>query len=119
MKSKGKFLLVIMYFFLGITLVYSIHTTDVVPIGNDTYDLGNSTDMYRDLWISRNAYIGGTLEVRGVSEFYDNMSLFGSFNASENITVGEDINLNSSIRGIHSKTFIEYDENGALVIHIE
>jgi len=118
LKSKLKFLVVALYVLLSVTLVLSIHTKDVVPIGNATYDLGNSTDMYRDLWISRNAYIGGSLEVIGTSEFYDDMDLFGNFNASENITVGEDLLVNSSIRHLNSNSNLYYDENGTLVFYI-
>lgn len=40
---------------------------DLIPDTDDTYDLGSSADKWKDLYLSGNAVVGGTLAVTGAS----------------------------------------------------
>ncbi len=47
--------------------VFGSATESFIPISDATYDLGSSSKKFRDLYLSRNALVGGTLGVTGVT----------------------------------------------------
>lgn len=49
-----------------------------LPSADATYDLGSSSLQWRDLYLSRNAAIGGNLAVTGTSTFTGNVSIGGT-----------------------------------------
>jgi hypothetical protein len=53
-------------------------TTDLLPLQDNTYDIGSGSLRWRDLFLSRNGQIGGTLSVAGSATLGSTLSVAGS-----------------------------------------
>lgn len=81
--TKTKILTIIGCLLLSLVLVFAIQTIHVIPVQNATYDLGNSSYMYRDLWISREGHVT-SLIVKNITFVDDNACIY--WNGTDLIT---------------------------------
>lgn len=81
-------------------------TDHLIPAASATYDVGSSSKKWRDLYLSRNATIGGTLGVTGAATFSSTVTtgallVTGAITATTTITSSQNMisTLNVEARG--------------------
>jgi hypothetical protein len=62
-------------------------TTDLLPLQDNTYDIGSGSLRWRDLFLSRNGQIGGTLSVVGSATLGSTLSVAGSVTLNSTLDV--------------------------------
>jgi len=81
----------------GGTMTGTLTTLDLLPDGDGTRDLAATGTRYRDLWLGRNATIGGTLSVTGVTAFGSTLTVTGATSLSSTLGVTGATSLNSTL----------------------
>jgi hypothetical protein len=61
-----------------ITINGRLATTDLLPLQDNTYDIGSGSLRWRDLFLSRNGQIGGTLSVAGLTTIASDLRVNGN-----------------------------------------
>lgn len=71
----------------GGTMTGTLTTQQVTPSATATYDLGVTGTRFRDLWLSRNAAVGGTLGVTGAATLSSTLGVTGAATLSSTLDV--------------------------------
>ena len=79
--------------------------SNIIPVLNDTYSLGNNTNRYSDLWVSGDSiHLGtvtltdnsGSLQAPGIIST-GNASVLGSLSVADNVTVTNSVSVSNTV----------------------